>query len=79
MKAVKGKPPAAADLLARFDQQYTVVLQELQATWADGDQGHLVRAIEAMFGLQASARALMDIPRPDSPATTYGPCFRFTP
>jgi hypothetical protein len=71
-------PPAAADLLTRFDQQYTVVLQELQATWADGDQGRLVRAIEAMFGLQASARALMEIPRPDSPETTYGPCFRFT-
>jgi hypothetical protein len=72
-------PPAAAALVNQFDQQYTVVLQELQATWAEGDQGRLVRAIEAMFGLQASARALMQIPRPDNPATTYGPCFRFTP
>jgi hypothetical protein len=72
-------PPAVAALVTQFDRQYTVVLQELHATWADGDQGRLVRGIEAMFGLQASARALMQIPRPDRPATTYGPCFRFTP
>jgi hypothetical protein len=72
-------PQAAAELVNQFDRQYTVVLQELEATWAEGDQGRLVRAIEAMFGLQASARALMQIPRPDSPATTYGPCFRLTP
>lgn len=71
-------PPQVAELLDRFDDRYRTLLGQLHRLWAEGDQGALVRAIDAMFSLEADARALMQIPiDPLNPSSgTYGPCFR---
>ena len=73
-------PPEAVSLLDAFDAAYTRLLDELGHLWAEGDQGRLIHAIEAMFALQAPARALMRIPVPGrADGATYGPCFRYRP
>ena len=56
---------AVEHLLTAFDEQYTAMVNELQATWTNGDQAALWRAIEAMFGMQEHALALMKTPRYD--------------
>jgi hypothetical protein len=67
---------AVIHLLDAFDKTYTVLIDELQATWTDGDQAALWRAVEAMFGMQEHALALMKTPRYDGKGT-YVPRWRY--
>jgi hypothetical protein len=52
------------------------MVDELEATWANGDQAALLRAIEAMFGMQEYALALMKTPRYDGKGN-YVPRWRY--
>ena len=67
---------AVIHLLDAFDKTYTVLIDELQATWTGGDQAALWRAVEAMFGMQEHALALMKTPRYDGKGT-YVPRWRY--
>jgi hypothetical protein len=67
---------AVEHLLDTFDKKFTRMVDELQATWANGDQAALWRAVEAMFAMQESALALMRIPRYDGKGN-YVPRWRY--
>jgi hypothetical protein len=67
---------AVEHLMEAFDKSFTRMVDELQATWANGDQAALWRAIEAMFGMQEHALALMKIPRYDGKGN-YVPRWRY--
>jgi hypothetical protein len=68
-------PDEVVALCREFNAAYTRLLRHLDAAWAAGDQGELVRGIEVMFSLAGPARRLMTIPKPDGSGTTYGPDF----
>jgi hypothetical protein len=68
--------PEAAVHLRDFDRAYSSMLDHLQAAWSKTGQAGLYLAIEQMFELQGSARALMQITMPKS-SKTYGPHFRY--
>ena len=59
-------------LLETFDRNYSDMLNRLQAAWQGGSLGS---AVGAMFGLEQSAVALMNIQIPGGNGN-YGPCFR---
>ncbi len=67
---------AVEHLLDAFDKTYTQMVDQLHATWANGDQAALWRAIEAMFNMQEHALALMAIPRYDGKGN-YVPRWRY--
>jgi rubrerythrin len=67
---------AVEHLLDAFDKAFTAMVDELQAAWTHGDQAALLRAIEAMFGMQEYALALMKIPRYDGKGN-YVPRWRY--
>ena len=72
-------PTEVAQLLEQSDVAYSRMLDLLQDCWRRGGQASFVHAIEAMFELQKSSRALMQIPIPGGGGATYGPCFRYRP
>lgn len=80
-KHLKGlKPATKKDVqyhLRRFDEVYTRLLNELQATWSGGGQRTLIAAYQTMFELETFARPLMEIEIPGGDGKTYGPCFRY--
>ena len=67
---------AVSHLMDAFDTAYTLLIDELQNTWTNGDQAALWRAIEAMFAMQEHALALMKTPRYDGKGT-YVPRWRY--
>lgn len=67
---------AVAHLMDAFDSAFTRMVDELQATWTNGDQAALWRAIEAMFGMQEHALALMKTSRYDGKGN-YVPRWRY--
>jgi hypothetical protein len=67
---------AVEHLMFSFDKAFTGMVDELEATWANGDQAALLRAIEAMFGMQEYALALMKTPRYDGKGN-YVPRWRY--
>lgn len=69
-------PPEVATRIDEFDKRYTALLVGLERLWETGDQGELVRSIEMMFGLEETARELMQIPIGNGTPGNYGPCFR---
>jgi len=71
------KYPAAAPLLAQFDEAFSRMLTHLQDAWTDGGQGSFWQALEAMFTMRKSARALMEIELPGK-GETFGPSFRYS-
>jgi hypothetical protein len=60
--------------LTAFNQQFTEVLNDLQAAWANGSQSSLGQAIGGMFSLQSLANAIMQFPLPGG-GGVYGPDF----
>jgi photosystem II stability/assembly factor-like uncharacterized protein len=68
--------PAIWDLIARFDQQYSDMLRELQAAWVHGDDGALDAAVGLMISMGQTAIQLVKKPKLDG-SGNYGPCFRF--
>jgi hypothetical protein len=67
---------AVEHLMGAFDKAYTGLIDELQATWTNGDEAALWRAVEAMFGMQEHALALMKTPRYDGKGN-YVPRWRY--
>jgi hypothetical protein len=67
---------AVAHLMDVFDKAFTRMVDELQATWDNGDQAALWRAVEAMFNMQEHGLALMKTPRYDGRGN-YVPRWRY--
>jgi ferritin-like protein len=67
---------ATWELITRFDQQYSTLLQLLQQAWTHGNQTFLGQAIGQMIAMHATGRELVTKPRPDGQGN-YGPCFRY--
>ncbi len=67
---------AVSHLLDAFDKAFTNMVDELQATWAKGDQAALLRAIQAMFGMQEYGLKLLATPRYDGTGN-YAPRWRY--
>ena len=63
------------DLLLKFDQTYTAMINTLQSAWQEGGQAQFIHALELMFKLEEFAKPLMQIEKPNG-SGTYGPCFR---
>ena len=68
-------PPEGYAIAGDFDAAYTRVLNGVQAAWTEDAVQPLRAAVEAMWGLEVLARALMETPLPDRPGR-YGPTFR---
>lgn len=68
-------PDEARRLLGSFDSTYTVMLESLDAAWADGGARSLATAVRGMSRLESPAVELMEMPIPGT-ETTYGPQFR---
>jgi len=69
--------PGVWELLEKFDETYTEVIDLLHAAWNEtAGQDKLVRAVEVMFSLQKYAIPLMKIPVACGTGKNYGPCFR---
>jgi len=78
-KGFSSAPQKVEQLLADFVRTYHSMLGLLESTWRAGGQGDLVKAISKMFELERYAKPLMEIPREDNPAMTYGPVFATPP
>jgi hypothetical protein len=67
--------PTVGQHLAKFDQHFTTMLNQLQHAWETGTQTDLTKAVSTMYKLGTPATALMQFPLPGG-AGNYGPCFR---
>jgi hypothetical protein len=67
---------AVSHLLNAFDKAFTLMVDELQATWVNGDQAALLRAVVAMFEMQEHGLALVRTPRYDGTGN-YAPRWRY--
>lgn len=63
--------------LRTFNADYTIILQDLERAWTEGDKSALSSAIGTMFSLRDTATTLMGIPLPGG-SGSYGPEFRVT-
>jgi hypothetical protein len=66
--------PVAWERIVRFDQDFTAMLNDLQAAWS-GLPNKLEPAVGAMYGLSSIATDLMQFHLPQG-GGRYGPCFR---
>ena len=60
-----------------FDQEFTSMLNQLQAAWQDGEPEELDNAVDTMRTLKEPAASLMQKPLPNG-GGSYGPCFRLS-
>ncbi|HEY5981524.1 MAG TPA: ferritin-like protein [Microlunatus sp.] len=67
---------AAADLADQFDGIYTVLVDELQATF-DGRPQRLGSAVAQMHALRLQAQRMLPVPLPGDETQTIGPRFRY--
>jgi Ferritin-like len=59
-----------------FDEQYTTLVQSLEAAWGSGGQSSLYQAIGVMGGLYNYAQPIVSTPLRDGSGNNYGPDFK---
>ncbi len=70
-------PKHVAELLDKFDRNFTDMMNELQKAWTE-DKTALGTAVGIMFSLGETAQQLMNIPiLADGSTGNFGPCFRY--